>query len=134
MKIASIKPEDLVHCDHLGRRFWALVTGREGRALALAPVSRNINYHRASGREVLEHYARRPQRAGRVSTRSIRPGDVVAYEQDGARVFASVLTRKRSRLRVRPLAPGAQAREVLIGAVSDHYARRRRTRAATSTA
>jgi hypothetical protein len=124
MKIASVKPEDLVHCEHLGRRFWARVEGREGRRLAITPVSRNINYHRATSREVLAHYAHRPRTAGRVSIRSIRPGDIVAYDRDGAKVHASVLARHRGRLQVAPIGPGASPGEVRTREVIDHYARR----------
>jgi hypothetical protein len=131
MKTASVRPLDLVRCDRLGRRFWALVTGHEGGALTLAPVTRNVTYYRVSSREVLEHYARRPRPGGKISTRSIAPGDMVAYRQNGASVLASVLTRNRARLRVRPIAPGASECELLTREVTDHYARRGRVRAST---
>lgn len=128
MKIASVKPADLVRCDRLGRQFWARVERREGRALAITPVSRNISYHRATSREVLEHYAHRPQPTGKVSTRSIRAEDIVAYRHDGDTAYAIVLTRRRARLHVFPITSPGGARDLPTREVTGHYARRGRSR------
>ena len=128
MKLGSINPKDVVRCDHLGRRFWARVTGREGSMLTVMPISRNINYFSARPREVLEHYACRTRGDGRVSTRSIREGDLIAYDQDGQTVLAVVMKRTRMRLRVLPVDLRADARDLRPGEVTGHYARRGRHR------
>jgi hypothetical protein len=124
MNVQSVQRLDLIHVDRRGRRFWARVEGRDGRFLSITPVSKNITYFRIISREVLEHYAHRP----RVSTRTIRPGDIVAYQEDGASVHAVVMTRLRARLQVLPIAPLANARELPTRELTDHYARRGRHR------
>ena len=128
MKLAAINPEDVVRCDHLGRRFWARVTGREGSILTLLPISRNINYYRVRPREVIEHYACRTRSDRRVSTRAVRAQDLVAYDQDGQTVLAIVVDRTRMRLRVLPVNLRTSARDLRPGEVIGHYARRGRRR------
>jgi hypothetical protein len=133
MKLGPISPNDVVRCDHLGRRFWARVTGREASMLTLVPISRNVNYYRVRPREVIEHYARRTRGDGRVSTRAIREQDLVAYEQDGQTVLAIVIKRTRMRLRVLPVDLRASARDLRPAQVTGHYARRGRQRCPRGT-
>jgi hypothetical protein len=128
MRLASVKPQDLVRCDHRRRVFWAQVTGRDGSSLSIVPVSRNISYYRVSARGVREHYARRTRDDGAVMTRAIRAEDLIAYHQDGQTVFASVIGRTRAKLRVRPIDPRAATQELHTREVTEHYARRGRRR------
>jgi hypothetical protein len=59
MTIGHVRVGDVVEVDRLGRRFHAIVTGRDGRLLTLAPIEPGITYRRASAREVIAHWARR---------------------------------------------------------------------------
>ncbi len=129
MTLAGVRAEDVVHCDRLGRRFWARVKRREGTTLSLMPVSRNVTYYRVSARDVLEHYARRP----RVSSRAIRAGDLVEYRENDQVLLAVVNARVRGRLRVLPVDLRVGIRELRAREVLVHYARRGRRRAARGT-
>lgn len=122
MNLRSIREEDLVRCNRGGRLFWGRVEKRLERALAITPLSRNVNYFRVTSREVSAHYALRRPRSGKVSRRSVRPEDVVSYENGGGCVIAEVraLTRP-GRLWVRPVAPKAESHEVAIAELTAHY-------------
>jgi hypothetical protein len=127
MNLRSVKPHDLVHCNRRGRRFWGRVEERLDRALSITPVTSNINYYRVSSREVTEHYARRPNTAGKVSTRVIRPQDLISFEHDQQTVIARVIDRRtRGRVRVLPLTPAGDALELPAAEITAHYARRQR--------
>ncbi len=129
MTLAGIRAEDIVHCDRLGRRFWARVRCREGTTLSVVPVSRAVSYYRVSAREVRERYARRP----RVSSRAIRAGDLVEFRENGQLLLAVVSARVRGRLRVLPVDLRVGIRELRAREVLVHYARRGRRRAASGT-
>lgn len=61
MNIAGVKPGDIVHVDKKGRRFHAVVQGKEGRELLLMPIERNISYRSATSREVCAHWRKSRQ-------------------------------------------------------------------------
>jgi hypothetical protein len=130
MIIAAIKPGDLVRCDRRGRLFEARVTAREPYALAIEPLRPNTNYYSAKSNEVRAHWAARPARNRKVSTGPIREGDIVAFTARDATTLAHVIARKGQVLRVLELAACAQPRELPVREVTDHYARRGRTRRA----
>jgi hypothetical protein len=129
MKLAGVRAEDIVRCDHLGRCFWARVIKREDSKLRIEPLSRNVTYYRVSGREVRERYARRR----RVSARAVRAGDLIEYQEHGETVLAVVSARLRGRLRVLPLDLRVGIRELHIREMTGHYARRGLRRAASGT-
>ena len=59
MTIGQVRVGDMVEVSKRGRMFHALVTGREGRLLRLAPIECGISYRTASAREVRAHWSRR---------------------------------------------------------------------------
>ncbi|MDO8208959.1 hypothetical protein [Conexibacter sp. CPCC 206217] len=130
MNTAGVRRGDLVRIDLKGRLFIATVRGRdpETRRFAIEPLRPGVGYRSASSREIVEHWRERPLRDGRVSTTTIRSGDLVRLAPEGRRAFvATVLQKQRGRLRVRLLAPDdAVVTEQLRDTVR-HYARRRRT-------
>jgi hypothetical protein len=126
MNLRSVRPEDVVYCQHRGRWFWGKVEARLHRGLSITPLTRNISYHRVGSRDVAERYAHRPPRAGKVATRSIRSQDLVSYQDDDESVIARVTERTpRGRLRVLPLTTKGAVRELALHDVTAHYARPR---------
>ncbi len=59
MTIGQVMVGDMVEVSKRGRVFHALVTGRDGRLLTLAPIECGISYRTASAREVRAHWSRR---------------------------------------------------------------------------
>ena len=59
MRLEGINGGDIVEVDHLGRRFYALVTGAASDGLAILPLDRRVSYHTCRSREVIAHWARR---------------------------------------------------------------------------
>jgi len=59
MRLEGIQIGDIVHVDHKGRRFYALVTGLAPGGLALQPLERQVSYYSCRSREVLDHWSRR---------------------------------------------------------------------------
>lgn len=58
MRLAAIRPGDIVLVDRLGRRFYAIVRASVADGLAVEPIDRRVTYRQARAREVIEHYAR----------------------------------------------------------------------------
>lgn len=65
MRLASIRPGDLVLIDRRGRRFHALVMNVSDRELTIAPIERGISYRTARARDIEVHW----RRAGRTRPR-----------------------------------------------------------------
>lgn len=131
MKTAGIRERDIVLVDRRGRRFEAIVSGREpdGRRFSIRPLRPAVSYMSAGAREIITHWRARPRSSGRVATRPIRAGDVVHVRIDDAATFGTVLEKDGRRLRVRPLGRPGEPRCVATSNVVRHYARQgRRTR------
>ena len=64
MNLAGVQPGDVVLADRKGRRFYAVVTGREQRELRVEPIDRRVTYHQVKAREVLEMWHKRRSRNG----------------------------------------------------------------------
>lgn len=58
MKLASIKPADIVRCDVGGRVFHAFVLNASGGGLAIEPINRNVTYTRVKATQVTGHWRR----------------------------------------------------------------------------
>ena len=129
MNIQRITEGDIVACVRRGRRFVALVTGRQDARLTLTPITYNCSYCSATGREVDGHWARRPQRDGKPVIRAIRNGDLIAFTDNGQLSYGEVLARDRRTLTIRELGPPTQQRSLTTSDVATHFARgaRRRT-------
>lgn len=48
--------DDVVECDVGGRRFYAKVTGRDGREVLVRPITHNISYRRVRSNQVIGYY------------------------------------------------------------------------------
>lgn len=59
MTLASVHAGDIVRVNIKGRRFLAFVQETERGAVKIKPIERNINYFRASARQVIEHWRKR---------------------------------------------------------------------------
>ena len=57
MNLSNIYVGDIVLCDVKGRRFYALVEGKEPRALNVDPISR-ASWRRVKSTEVIAHFRR----------------------------------------------------------------------------
>jgi hypothetical protein len=58
MRLASIKPGDIVACNRKGRLFHAKVTGAGAAGtLLVAPIERNISYRHVSASEITDHWS-----------------------------------------------------------------------------
>lgn len=53
MTLAGVKAGDIALADRKGRRFYAIVTERRERELAVEPIDRRVTYHVVKAREVL---------------------------------------------------------------------------------
>jgi hypothetical protein len=53
VKLSGLKDGDIVEADVKGRRFYALVLGREDRELRVQPIDNRISYYRVKAREVI---------------------------------------------------------------------------------
>jgi hypothetical protein len=62
MTLGAVRHGDIVLADRKGRRFYALVTERRDRELAVEPIDRRVTYHKVKAREVLGLW--RKSRAG----------------------------------------------------------------------
>jgi hypothetical protein len=67
-RITALQAGGVVLADRKGRRFYAVVTGREQRELRVEPIDRRVTYHQVKAREVLEIWHKRRRRNGNVST------------------------------------------------------------------
>lgn len=134
MRTAGIRDHDIVLVDRRGRRFEAVVAGREpdGRRFSIRPLRPAIAYMSAGAREIVTHWRARPLAAGKVSTTPIRPGDVVSigaeHGDDELPFHGTVLEKNGRRLRVRPLERLTTTQVVLTKRVVRHYARQGRAR------
>lgn len=59
MKLASIKPGDIVQIDKKGRRFLAIVDEKVERGLKVKPLDKQITWHDAKSTEVITHWSKR---------------------------------------------------------------------------
>jgi hypothetical protein len=64
--LAGVKPGDIVLADRKGRRFYAIVTERRERELAVEPIDRRVTYHVVKAREVLGIWRKSRTHNGRV--------------------------------------------------------------------
>ena len=66
MTLAGIKPGDIVLADRKGRRFYAIVTDRHDRELAVEPIDRRVTYRHVKAREVIGIWRKSRAQNGRV--------------------------------------------------------------------
>jgi hypothetical protein len=71
MRLEGIHSGDIVEVDHLGRRFYAIVTGTAPGGLAIQPTDRRVNYHSCRSREVVGHWTKRGR--PRATSEPLRP-------------------------------------------------------------
>jgi hypothetical protein len=64
MTLGAVQAGDIVLADRKGRRFYAIVTGREQRELRVEPIDRRVTYHTVKAREVVEIWRKRRRRNG----------------------------------------------------------------------
>jgi hypothetical protein len=64
MILAAVQVGDIVLADRMGRRFYAVFTGREQRELRVEPIDRRVTYHQVKAREVLDIWHKRRRRKG----------------------------------------------------------------------
>ncbi len=62
MTLGAVKRGDIVLCDRMGRRFYAIVVERHGRELEVEPIDRRVTYRRVKAREVLGIWRKSRQR------------------------------------------------------------------------
>ena len=62
MTLGAVRAGDIVLADRKGRRFYAIVTERRDRELAVEPIDRRVTYYTVKAREVLGIW--RKSRAG----------------------------------------------------------------------
>ena len=67
MTLAGVKPGDIVLADRKGRRFYAIVTERRERELAVEPIDRRVTYHVVKAREVLGIWRKSRAQNGRAA-------------------------------------------------------------------
>ena len=66
MTLAGVSPGDIVLADRKGRRFYAIVTERRKRELAVEPIDRRVTYHVVKAREVLAIWRKSRAHSSRV--------------------------------------------------------------------
>jgi hypothetical protein len=137
VRTIGIREHDIVLVDRRGRRFEAIVSGREpsGRRISLRPLRPAIGYYSAGAREIVVHWRARPRSSGRASARPIRAGDVVRFRLGDQTSFGTVLARSEqvgSGLRVRLLERTVEPVTIEPAQVVRHYTRQGR-RAARGT-
>lgn len=59
MRLAAIRPGDIIEADVKGRRFLARVVTKNDTNLAVDPIPRNITHFSVRAREVIAHWQRR---------------------------------------------------------------------------
>ena len=64
MTLGAVQAGDIVLADRKGRRFYAVVTGREQRELSVEPIDGRVTYHQVKASEVLEIWHKCRQRNG----------------------------------------------------------------------
>ena len=128
MNIAGIEADDVVEIDRRGHVFEARVLAKAPGRLQLDPLRRNISWRQATSHQVIRHWRRRALVRGRVSTATIRAGDIVTVAIDGEEAFARVLSKERTRLRVLPLRRHARPVAVSASATTCHFQLRGRPR------
>jgi len=62
--LGGLRPGDIVLADRKGRRFYAIVTERDGRELRVQPIDRRVTYHSVHAREVIALW-QQPRRRGK---------------------------------------------------------------------
>jgi hypothetical protein len=62
MRLTTVREGDIVAVDLRGRRFHAIVTGRNGTRLAITPIERGNNYSAVTARQVTSHWSKRGRR------------------------------------------------------------------------
>jgi hypothetical protein len=67
MTLGAARRGDIVLCDRLGRRFYAIVVERHGRDLEVEPIDRRVTYRRVKAREVLGIWRKSRVQNGRVA-------------------------------------------------------------------
>ena len=66
MTLNGVRTGDIVLCDRMGRRFYAIVVERHGRELEVEPIDRRVTYRRVKAREVLGIWRKSRAQNGRV--------------------------------------------------------------------
>jgi hypothetical protein len=64
MTLGAVQAGDIVLADRKGRRFYAIVTGKEQRELKVEPIDRGVTYHQVKAREMVEIWHKRRRRDG----------------------------------------------------------------------
>jgi hypothetical protein len=59
MRLTTVREGDIVAVDLRGRRFHAIVAGRNGTRLAIRPIERGNNYGTVTARQVTSHWSKR---------------------------------------------------------------------------
>ena len=59
MRLAAIRPQDVVRVEKRGRRFMAFVLAKGADGLSIEPIEAAISDRSATAREVVGHWARR---------------------------------------------------------------------------
>ncbi len=62
MRLAAIRPQDVVRVDKRGRSFMAFVLAKGPDGLSIEPIEPGVSYRSATAREVVGHWARRGRR------------------------------------------------------------------------
>jgi hypothetical protein len=69
MTLGAVKSGDIVLCDRMGRRFYAIVVDRRERELGVEPIDSRVTYRRVKAREVLAIWRKSRTQNGRVIAR-----------------------------------------------------------------
>ena len=67
MTLNGVRNGDIVLCDRMGRRFYAIVVERHGRELEVEPIDRRVTYRRVKAREVLGIWRKSRAQNGRAA-------------------------------------------------------------------
>ncbi len=67
MTLGVVRSGDIVLCDRMGRRFYAIVVERHGRELEVEPIDRRVTYRRVKAREVLGIWRKSRAQNGRAA-------------------------------------------------------------------
>ena len=77
MTLGAVKSGDIVLCDRMGRRFYAVLVERHGRELEVEPIDRRVTYRRVKAREVLGIWRKSRVQNGRAGS-AVRPPEEVS--------------------------------------------------------
>jgi len=58
VNLQPIREEDIVECDVRGRRFYALVAGKDRGLLRIRPIDRGVNHFTVRANQVINHFRR----------------------------------------------------------------------------